>query len=458
MKIIVLGAGAVGASLAENLTREQNDIVVVDKNADRLRVLQDRLDIATICGHASHPGILHKAGAEDADIIIAVTDNDEINMLACQMAYTLYRTPTKICRIRSEAYFFAKDKLFAKDAIPIDVLISPEKLITRYIVRLLEHPGALQVVDFADDRVRLVGVRAFYGGPIVGQALNQIPKHMPNLDIRVAAIYRRNRSVTPEGDTVIEVDDEVFFIAATEHISAMMIELRGQDKPYKRVMIASSGNIGNRLAQAIENSCQVKIIDNDRERCEQLSDILHKTIVLHGNASDRELLKSENIDTCDVFCALTNDDEANIMASLLAKRLGVAKVITLITNMAYVDLVQGAGIDIAISPQQITTASLLKHVRRGDICNVYSLRREAAEAIEIIAHGDSKTSKVVGKNLEDISLPKGVTIGAIVRNDNVIIAHRHVKIETNDHVILFLLNKDTIRDVEKLFQVGFNFI
>ncbi len=454
----MLGAGAVGASLAENLTREQNDIVVVDTNSKNLRDLQDRLDIATICGHASHPSVLHKAGAEDADIIIAVTDNDEINMLACQMAYTLYGTPTKICRIRSEAYFFSKDKLFAKEAIPIDVLISPEKLITKYIVRLLEHPGSLQVVDFADDKARLVGVKAFYGGPIVGQALNQIPKHMPNLDTRVAAIYRQNHSIIPEGDTVVEVDDEVFFIAATEHISDMMIELRGQDKPYKRVMIAGSGNIGSRLAQAIENNYQVKIIDNDLERCEKLSDTLHRTIVLHGNASDRELLKSENIDTCDVFCALTNDDEANIMASLLAKRLGVSKVITLITNMAYVDLVQGAGIDIALSPQQITTASLLKHVRRGDMTNVHSLRREAAEAIEIIAHGDNRTSKVVGRCLEEISLPKGVTIGAIIRNDDVIIAHRHVEIETGDHVILFLLNKRTIHEIEKLFQVGFNFI
>ncbi|HEY9033391.1 MAG TPA: Trk system potassium transporter TrkA, partial [Pseudomonadales bacterium] len=305
---------------------------------------------------------------------------------------------------------------------------------------------------------RLVAVRAFYGGPIVGQELNQIPKHMPGIETRVAAIYRRDRSIIPEGDTVIEVDDEVFFIAATEHISSMMIELRGKDKPYKRVMIAGGGNIGSRLAKSIEHKYQVKLIERDLERCEQLSDQLQRTIVLHGNSSDKDLLISENIDSCDVFCALTSDDEANIMASLLAKRLGATKVITLIANMAYVDLLQGGEIDIALSPQQVTIGSLLKHVRRGEVSNVYSLRRGAAEAIEITARGDERTSRVVGKRIAELPLPDGATIGAIVRGNNVIIAHSHIVIETDDHVILFLVNKNTIRDVEKLFAVGLGFI
>jgi trk system potassium uptake protein TrkA len=458
MKIILLGAGAVGASLAESLALEKNDIVVVDKNSKLLQDLQSRMDIATVTGHAAHPSVLHKAGAEDADIIIAVTDNDEVNILACQTAYTLFHTPTKICRIRSEAFYSFRDKLFAKNAIPIDHVVSPERLVTKYIQRLLEHPGALQVVDFSDDRARLVGVRAYYGGPIVGHALNQIPKHMPGVDTRVAAIYRRDRSIIPEGETVVEVGDEVFFIAATDHITPMMAELRGQDKPYKRIMIAGSGNIGSRLAQAIENSYQVKIIDNDYDRCEQLSDMLHRTIVLYGNASDRDLLISEDIDSCDVFCALTNDDEVNIMSSLLAKKLGANKVIALITNMAYVDLLQGEEIDIAVSPQQITSASLLRHVRRGDISNVHSLRRGAAEAIELVAHGNQSTSRVVGRTIGEIRLPEGVTIGAIIRGAEVIIAHRHVTIEAEDHVILFLLDKKTIRDIEKLFYVDVVYI
>lgn len=465
MKIILLGAGSVGSSLAESLAHEKIDIVMVDSNAKRLRDLQDKLDIGTVCGHASHPNILRKAGAEDADMLVAITDNDEINMLACQLAHMLYRTTKKICRVRADAYL-SQQGLF-KDAdkkddenrnkLPIDVLINPEKLVTKYIERLLEYPGALQVLDFANDRIGLVGVKAFYGGPIVGQALNQIPKHMPNIDTRVAAIYRRNRSITPEGETIVEADDEVFFIAATEHIPAMMAELRGMDKPYKRIMIAGASNIARRLAQAIEKRYQVKVIDSSLEACEALADTLHRTIVLHGDPSDRDMLLSENIDSCDVFCALTNDDETNIMSSLLAKRLGAGKVLTLISNPAYVDLVQGGEIDIALSLQQITVGSLLKHVRRGDMSNVYSLRRGAAEAIEVIAHGDARTSKVVGRAIGDLRLPDGASIGAIVRRGKVIIAHKPVVIESEDHVILFLTRKNTVREVEKLFAVGLGF-
>lgn len=457
MKILLLGAGSVGESLAENLTIEQNDIVIIDQDAKRLKDLQDRLDIATVCGHAAFPNVLHKAGAEDADMMIAVTDSDEINMLACQLAHTLFRITTKICRIRSNA-FLSHDKLFSKDAIPIDHVISPEKLVTRYIKSLLDHPGALQVVDFAESQVRMVAVKAFYGGPIVGQALNQIPEHLPLLDTRVAAIYRRDRSIIPEGNTVVEVDDEVFFIAATDHVALMMSELRGKDKPYKRIMIVGASDIGSRLAQSIEGKYQVKLIDRNKERCKQLSEVLNRTIILHGEPSDKELLLSENIDSCDVFCALTDDDEDNIMSALLAKRLGANKVISLIRNTAYVDLVQGGDIDIALSPQQITVGNLLKHARRGEMSNVYSLRRGAAEAVEIIAKGDRKTSKVVGRKIEEINLPEGVTIGAIVRGDEVIIAHRYITIENNDHVICFLVDKNKIKEVEKLFQVGFTFI
>lgn len=458
MKILVLGAGSVGSSLAENLAHEQTDIIVIDKNPVLLRDLQDRLDIATVQGHAAHPKTLRKAGAEDADMIIAVTDSDEINMLACQMAWSLFRVTTKICRIREASYVQNASKLFNKENVAVDHIISPEELVTQYIERLLEYPGALQVVDFAENKARLVGVKAFFGGPIVGQALNQIPKHMPGVDTRVAAIFRRDSSIIPEGETVVEVDDEVFFIAATEHISAMMAELRGHDKPYKKIMIAGGGNIGKRLAKAIENKHQVKIIDRNYKRCESLSDHLNRSIVLHGNASDKDLLIQESINKCDVFCALTNDDEANIMSSLLAKRLGASKVITLIANIAYVDLVQGGDIDIALSPQQISLGSLLRHVRSGNISNVYSLRRGAAEAIEITAKGDKSTSQVVGRSIGELNLPDGVTIGAIVRGTNVVIAHRHIEIESDDQVILFLTDKTSVRKVEKMFAVGMEFI
>ena len=457
MKILILGAGQVGSSLAENLAHEANDITIIDQNEDVLRLLQDRLDLRTVTGHASHPDILRAAGAEDADMLVAVTDSDETNMVACQIAYTIFHTPTKIARIRAIEYL-SQQNLFSTAALPIDFLISPEQLITDYIQRLIEHPGALQVLDFADGQVQLVGVKAYYGGPLVGHELRTLRDHMPKIDTRVAAIYRRNRAILPEGHTVIEADDEVFFIAATKDIRAVMSELRRLDKPYKRIMIVGGGNIGKRVAQALERKYQVKILDHDPARTRLLSNELKKTIVLQGDAADQDLLLEENIEKTDVFCALTNDDEANILSSMLAKRRGARKVMTLINRAAYVDLIESGDIDIAISPQQATIGSLLTHIRRGDVVKVHSLRRGAAEAIEAIAHGDETTSKVVGRKIEELKLPPDTTIGAIVRESEVIIAHHDTVIQSEDHVILFLVDKARVAEVERLFQVGITFI
>lgn len=457
MKIIILGAGQVGGSLAAELASEANDITVVDVDAVRLRRLGDRLDIRTVQGRGSLPTVLRQAGADDADMLIAVTSSDETNMVACQVAYSMFRTPTKIARIRESAYL-TRDGLLGNDHLPVDVVISPEQAVTNYIKRLIQHPGALQVLDFADGRVQLVAVRAYHGGPLVGQELRYLRQHMPSVDTRVAAIFRRDRPILPKGDTVIEADDEVFFIAASEDIRAVMSELRRVEKSNKTVMIAGGGNIGERLAEAIETRYRVKIVESNRARADYLSQNLDSSIVLYGSASDRELLVDENIEEVDIFCAVTNDDEANIMASLLAKRLGARRVMALINNPAYVDLVQGGQIEIAISPSQATIGTLLAHVRRGDIVNVYSLRRGAAEAIEIIAHGDARSSKVVGRAIRDIKLPPGTTIGAVVRNEQVLIAHDSTVIESDDHVILFVIDKKHIRDVERLFQVGLTFL
>ncbi len=456
MKIIILGAGQVGGTLAQNLASEANDITVVDTDSERLHNLQDRLDIRTVVGKASYPYILRQAGGEDADMLIAVTSSDEVNMIACQIAYTLFRTPTKIARIRATAYI-TRNSLFNNDALPIDVIISPEQLVTNHIKRLIEHPGALQVVDFAQGKAQLVAVKAIHGGPLVGHEIRYLRQHMPSIDTRVAAIFRRDRAIMPEGSTIIEAEDEVFFIAAKSHIRAVMSELQKLENNYSRIIIAGGGNIGERLAEALETRYRVKIIEHNHSRCRQLSQNLRNTVVLQGMASDQDLLLEENIEQTDVFLAITNDDEANIMSSMLAKRLGARKVMAIINNPAYVDLVQGGDIDIAISPQQITIGSLLTHVRRGDMVNVHSLRRGAAEAIEAIAHGDQNSSKVVGRAIGEIDLPEGTTIGAIVRGEEVLIAHDNIVIKSDDHVILFLVDKRRIRDVERLFQVGITF-
>ncbi len=458
MKILILGAGQVGSSAAYHLSREEaNEVTVVDMRPDVLRELQDRLDIRTVVGHAAHPDVLERAGAGDADIVVALTDSDETNMVACQIAYTRFHTPTKIARIRAAEYMNAKD-LFTQDSIPIDVRISPEQLVCNYIEQLILYPGASQVLDFAGGRARLVGVIADSDGLLVGQKIAALKDHVPNTEGRIAAIYRAGKALLPKGDTVIEDGDEVFFIADRKDIRVFMSEIRRLEDPVRRVVIAGGGNIGLRLALALEQTNQVKLIERDPERARTISEQLNRAIVLVGDAADEELLLEENVDDVDVFCALTNSEEANILSAMLAKRLGSHKVMALINRASYVELVESGSIDIAISPQQVTIGSLLAHVRRGDVVKVHSLRRGAAEAIEAIAHGEKETSLVVGRKIEDIDLPMGTRIIALVRNDQVIIAHHDVVIESDDHVIIFMTDRRKIERLEKLFQVGVSFI
>ncbi len=454
MKVIILGAGEVGATLTENLAFEANDVTIVDLNETLLRPLQDRLDVRAIQGYASYPSVLREAGAAAADMIIAVTQSDEVNMVACQIAHTLFHTTTKIERIRASEYLVEK-RLFGADAIPIDMNISPEQLVTDYIKRLIQYPGALQVLDFAAGKIQVVGVKAYYGGPLVGKELAALREHIPNVDSRVVAIYRRGKPIIPEGDTVIEADDEVFFVAAAHHTKYVISELRKMDRPVKRVMLAGGGNIGTRLALALESTCQVKIIEADPERAGWLSEKVNRSIVLKGDAANESLLREENIDAVDVFCAVTDDDEANILSAMLAKRLGARKTMSLITRLAYVDLIQSSGtlIDIAISPKQSTISALLAHVRRGDVVRVHTLRRDASEVIEAIAHG-GRRSRVAGRAIEAIPLPPGATIGAIARGETVLIAHHDTVIEAGDHVLIFITNKKYIAEVEQLFQAG----
>ena len=465
MKIVILGAGQVGSSVAENLASEANDITIVDTNADRLLALQDRLDLRTVCGNAAHPAVLEQAGLADADLLFAVTQSDETNMVACKLAATLFNCPTKIARIRSADYL-SHPEIFSPENFAVDVPICPEQLLTDYIVKLLEFPEALQVLEFAHGKVSLAAVRAVHGGPLVGHEISYLRTHMPHVDARVAAIFRQDAPIAPEGKTIIEAGDEIFLVTATENLRAVLRELRRMDKPVKHVMLGGGGNIGRRLAKAIEDKCEVKIIEYGKANAERLAADLEKALVLQGDVTDEELLESENIGEMDVYCALTNDDEDNIMSALLAKRMGVRKVIALINRSSYVNLLQEGRIDIAISPVQATIGTLLARVRRGDVAAVHSLRRGAAEALELVAHGDAKSSQVVGRRIEEINLPKGTTIGAIVRGlqnnasgeaAQVIIAHHDTVIESDDHVIVFVVNKRMVSRVEKLFQVEARF-
>jgi trk system potassium uptake protein TrkA len=461
VKIIILGAGQVGRTAAYHLAREEaNDVTVVDTSDDLLRDLQDRIDIRTVQGNAASPRTLQLAGARDADMVVALTNSDEVNMVACQVAWSLFGTRTKIARIRAQA-FTRHPELFVStegerpaglSGFAVDMFLSPEESVTAYIERLIRYPGALQVVDFADGRVRLVGLRALKGGLLVGQPIRAIRQHIPEVEARVAAIYRAGQSVDPQGDTIIEHGDEVFFIAATQDIRTVMSEMRKAEDTVKRVVIAGGGNIGLRLAQQLEEgNHHVKIIERDAARARRISEELRNTIVLNGDAADEELLVEENIDSADIFCSLTNSEEANILSAMLAKRLGAHRVMALITRPAYGELMQSGPIDVAISPQSVTIGSLLAYVRQGDVQQVHSLRGGAAEAMETVAHG-APGGKVVGRAIEDIRLPAGASIITLVRRDDVIMPHHDTVVASGDHVILFVADKRHVEQVERLFQ------
>ncbi len=458
MNIVILGAGQVGSSLARNLASEDNDITIIDSDKASLRELREKLDVHTKQGYASHPDVLEQANVNDADMLIAVTNSDEVNMIACQIAYSLFRTPTRIARVRATGYL-QHPELFSPDLIPVDVLISPEQLITDYIYRLISNPGTLQVVDFAGGKVRLVSVKAFHEGPLVGHAIEDLGQNLPEVKVRVVAIFRQGKSIIPSGNTVIEANDEIFVIASAQHIRAVVSELRSVDKPYRRIMIAGGGNVGRRLADALEDGrYQVKIIEKSPEVANNLAENLNKAIVLEGDAADESLLIEENISDVDIFCALTNDDEANILSAMLAKRLGARKVMSLVNRTVYVDLVEGANIDHAVSPQQITIGELLAHVRGGDVASVHSLRKGAAEVIEVVAHGDEQNSRVIGRKRVDLKLPPGATVAAIVRDNEFLEPHQDIVIQEDDHVIIFLTDKRYISAIEKMFQVGVGYI
>jgi trk system potassium uptake protein TrkA len=458
MKILILGAGQVGSSVAAALASENSDITVVDIDPVKLRELSEKLDIRTITGHASLPSVLGHAGAEDADLVIAVTSSDEVNLIACQVADALFKTPTKIARLR-EMEYLQHPELTQRGRSSIDVAISPEALVCKHVQRLIEYPGALQVLDFADGRAQLVAVRALAGGALVGHQIRELREHLPRgVDARVAAIFRGGRPIMPEGHTVIEVDDEVFFLADRRDIRPVMSELRRLDKPVRRVFIAGGGNIGRSLAKALESTFSVKILERSRDRAKRIAEDLRNSIVLVGDCSDEDLLREENIDQTDVYCALTNDDEANILSAMLAKRMGCPRVISLINRPAYAELVEGGSIDIAVSPQQVTIGALLTYIRQGTMVRVHSLRRGMAEAIEAVAIGDRRTSKVIGRSLDELELPPAATIGGIVRGEKLLIAHHDVVIEANDHVIVFLMDKRQLPQVEALFRADATWI
>ncbi len=454
MKIIILGAGTVGTTLAISLSQEDNDVTVVDNNQSALHHLEEEADIKTVNGSCSYPNTLVNSGIKEADMVVAVTGSDEINIVSCLISKVLSENVKTIARIRESSYLKDRTKKAIEEGvIPVDIVVSPEKLITNHIQALIETPGSLQVLEFGDGLLNLVGVRAIEGGPLIGHEIGDLKKHMPNVDTRVAAIFRKGGAIIPKGTTTVEAGDEVFFIARRKDARKVINEMRKKEDPYKYVVIAGGGKIGSSLAEQLEGNHTIKLIEANSEKAKEISARLIDTIVLEGNVSDKSLLHEENIEECDVFVAVTNDDEANVMSCMLAKEMGAHKVIALINNEAYVDLVQDKGIDVAIAPSQITIGTFLSELAGDEVVKVHSLRRGAAEAIEtIVKESTNGKEDAVGKELGNIRLPVGATIGAIIRKNKAKIAHDDVKLREHDHVILFLTDKKLLPEVKQIFS------
>ena len=453
-KIAVLGGGQVGASVAKILTDDGNDITLVDNNASVLEDLQEDNDIKTIQGNASSPSVLNQVELSDCDILIATTASDEVNLVSCHLAKKMFNVPNVIARLRNAEYR-EETSDFNLDLFSIDSIISPSLLVTDFIKNIIEHPGAFQAFDFADGKLQVIGVTVLKDGPLAGKKLSEFKKHMPNVNVNVIAIYRDRKSLPVNGSSLIETGDDVFFLATEENMR-FMSELRKNQSRVENIMIAGGGNVGTILAAKLSEKFSTKIIERDQSRSKYLSETLEGVVVLNDDISDESLLENEGIKDVDFFCSVTNDDQMNILSSKLAKDLGAKKSIAIINKPSYRKLVSKE-IDVVVSPEDVTIGSLLASVRASDVVKVHSLGFGEAELFEVIIHGDKNTSKVVSKKISDLELPQGCRIGAIYRNESVILAQGDIEICSEDRLIIFLLNKRDFPKLAKLFQVGIGF-
>ena len=453
-KIAVLGGGQVGSSLAKILTDDGNDITLIDTNLSVIEDLQEDNDIKTIHGNASSPSVLEQAEVNDCDILIATTASDEVNLVSCHLAKKMFNVPTVIARLRNSE-FQVSTSGFDLDLFSINSIISPSQLVTDFIKNIIEHPGAFQAYDFADGKLQVIGATVLKDGPLAGRKLSEFKKHLPNVDVNVIALYRDRKILPVNGTTVIETGDDLFFLATEENMR-FMSELSKNQSRIENIMIAGGGIVGMTLADKLSQKFSTKIIEKDLIRSKYLSESLEDTVVLNDDISDESLLDNEGIEEVDYFCSVTNDDQMNILSAKLAKDLGAKKSIAIINKLSYRKLVSKE-IDVVVSPEDVTIGSILASVRTSDVVKVHSLGFGEAELLEIIIHGDNKTSKVVGKKVSELELPSGCRIGAIYREGKVILLNEDASIESNDRLIIYLLHKKDFSKLAKLLQVSIGF-
>jgi trk system potassium uptake protein TrkA len=457
MKVIVCGAGQVGFNIARYLASEKNDVTVIDQRPDLVGRISDSLDVKGMLGFASHPDVLERAGAADADMVVAVTFADEVNMVACQVCHSLFNVPTKIARIRNQSYLnpIWRD-LFSREHMPIDVIISPEVEVARAMIRRLQVPGAIDVIPFADGKVMVIGTHLSADCPVVDTPLRQLTELFPDLAIFVVGIIRNETMIVPTGDDHLLPGDDIYFVAEAGHMARALAAFGHEEKEARRFIIVGGGNIGLFLARELEEhypDVNLKIIEIDADRARFAADSLSRSVVLNGDALDREVLEEANVAATETIVTVSNDDEVNILSALLAKRYGAQRAMALINNMSYGPLVGSLGIDVVVSPRDVTVSTILQHVRRGRIRAVHSLREGRAEVVEAEA---LDTSPLVGTPLRDAKLPPGIVVGAIVRGDTVIIPRGDSVIRANDRVVIFAAS-GLVKKVEKMFSVRLEF-
>jgi trk system potassium uptake protein TrkA len=449
LKIIIVGAGEVGFHIASHLTLENKEVVVIDKNADAIRRVSDHLDVQVVQGSGSSPVVLEEAGIRDAEILLAVTDSDEANLVACLVANLLSPSTKKLARVRAGDFDQYHDH-FREHAPHIDTIINPEIEVVKTIASMLSVPGAADVGEFADGRIKFIGIYLDSNSPLAGVKLSEIPDKITHVRLLIAAVVREEELIIPRGDDYLMPGDLVYFISEEEKLQETLAVFDKYDQPVKRVLIVGGGNIGFRLARSLEeNSIYCKIIESSPDRCAEIAERLNRTVVLCGDGSDQALLAEENIRDIDVVITLTENEETNILASLLAMRMGAKKAITKISRFSYFPLMKAIGLEQVVSARLSAINTLLQHIRKGKVLSAISIKGEQAEVMEALA---LETSDIVDKPLKKISFPKGAIVAGIIRKDDIIIPTGESVIRPEDRVIIFA-RRQAIAKVEKMLSV-----
>lgn len=449
MKVVIVGAGEVGFNIASRIAHENKDVVVIDKNPEAIRRISEALDVQTVVGSGSSPSALEEAGIREADIVLAVTDQDDTNLVACLISNMISPTTKKLARMRTADYDPFHE--YFRDHPPhIDTIINPDVEVVKSIERMIDFPGVVDIAEFAEGRVKFIGVSLEKGARLAGVALMDLSKHFRHHRPLIAAVIRNEELIIPRGDDRLMENDLVYFITDNDKIFDTLAVFGKSEPPLTRALIVGGGSIGLRLASRLEQkNIYTKIVEKNPDRCRYLAEKLNKVVVLHGDGSDQSLLTEENVDDIDVVITLTNDEETNILSSLLAKRLGARKTITRISKFSYFPLMSMIGIELVVSPRLSAINTILQHIRKGKVLSAASIKGEQGEILEAVA---LETSDIVGKPLRQIAFPKGSLLTGIIRNEQIIIPSGDSVVEPGDRIIIFA-RRQAITKVEKILTV-----